>query len=321
MLMRGVIGGTSLCLLALTGLQSMALAADSDSVLVGVDGLASGGSATVTVGATHGSATSGGTGAGQGSTSTSERTRGSSTCTYKGHEIGCTSSAGVWSPDRQCYVQRVSPQPDPDAPVWNGHTEGTIYQCTPPGAAFSAGTGVGYWFWAPSAGEDGSPTLVDPVTLAEEAIERMRLVAPRVGMTPVEDDAPLLVGMDAWLWVANDGPRSVGPITRTATAGPTSVTATAEVSKVVWDMGDGTRLTCRNAGTPWTPERGTGPSPTCGHRYLQPSTDDPGGTFTVRATAHWRVDWDGAGQSGRITFTMSGTRELAVSELQVLQTR
>jgi hypothetical protein len=241
-------------------------------------------------------------------------------CTYKDDEIDCTSALGVWSEERQCFVQRVSPQPSADHPIWEGREEGTIYQCIQPGSVFSAGSGTGFWFWAPSAGAAGAPVLVDPVTLAEKAIERMELDPPTIGMTPLTAGAPLLVGMDAWLWINNAGPRGFGPITRTATAGPVSVTATAEVNKVVWELGDGTRLTCRSAGTPWSPDKGTGASPTCGHRYLTSSTNEPDGTFTVRATAHWKVEWAGAGQSGEITFTMDGERQQPVTEVQVLQT-
>jgi hypothetical protein len=40
----------------------------------------------------------------------------------------------------------------------------------------------------------------------------------------------------------------------------------------------------------------------------------------VRATAYWRVDWTGAGQSGHILFSMSSSRDQEVRELQVLQT-
>jgi hypothetical protein len=263
-----------------------------------------------------GTATGGSTAPQTGSKSSSRRV-----CTYNGDEITCTSDQGVWSQERQCFVQRVSPQPPADHPIWEGRDDGAIYQCLAPGSAFSAGHGNGYWFWAPSAGTAGAPVLVDPVTLAERAVERMDLVSPTIGMTPLTAGAPLLVGMDAWLWVDNAGPHGFGPITRTATAGPVSVTATARVTKVVWDLGDGSRLTCRSAGTPWSPDKGTGPSPTCGHRYLAPSTAEPDGSFTVRATAHWQVEWTGAGQAGQITFTMHGTRQQPVTEVQVLQTR
>ena len=241
------------------------------------------------------------------------------TCAFGGHEIECRSKSGVWSAARQCYVAAVSPQPAADDPIWNGKSDGVIYQCIPPGAAFSAGSGRGYWFWA-ADGDAEATDLVDPVELAERAVERMDLVAPKIGATPLDPDAPLLVGMDAWFWVDNEGERSVGPITRTATAGPTTVTATARVVKTVWETGDGATVTCRSAGTPWTPKLGTGPSPTCGHRYDRASSSQPDGVFEIRATTHWRVDWSGAGQSGEITFTMTGARPLEVAELQVLQT-
>jgi hypothetical protein len=275
------------------------------------------GGATVNVEAHHNESSPGSDAA---ASTPGTRASGARTCEYQGLDIPCTSSAGTWSQDRECFVEKVSPQPDVSATQWNGQTGGAIYQCTPPGASFSAGSGVGYWFWAPASGETGSPTLVDPVTLAERAVDRMNLIAPQVGLTPLEPGAPALVGMETWLWIDNAGLRANGPITRTATAGPVSVTATAHVTEVEWDMGDGTHVTCRTAGTPWTPDQSTGPSPECGHRYSTPSTREPGGTFTVKATAHWRVDWRGAGQSGRVTFTMSGTRDVPVTELQTLQT-
>jgi hypothetical protein len=250
------------------------------------------------------------------------RTPGERTCTYLDHEIDCTSDQGVWSESRQCFVQRMPGTVSEDSP-FQGHTDGAVFRCATPGSAGGGMLGVGpgssYLFWAPSSGP-GTPVLVDPVTLAEEAVERMALAAPRIGMTPLRADAPLLVGMDAWLWVDNAGPRGFGPIERTATAGATSVTARAEVTRVDWDLGDGTHLTCRGPGTPWTPERGTGRSPTCGHRYTRASTTQPDATFTVRATTHWVVHWTGAGQSGRITFSLTGVRAVEVTELQVLQT-
>ncbi|MGB8020563.1 MAG: hypothetical protein WCF04_05000 [Candidatus Nanopelagicales bacterium] len=282
----------------------------------------SNGGATVNVGAGYEEDESGSAGGGgAGSTSGGGRSDTRRTCTFRGEPIDCTHPSGVWSNDRQCWVQRESSPPPKETTVWDNHTDGAIYRCTPPfGAQFGGGGTNVYLFWAPSAGADGAPVLVDPVALAEEAVERMGLTAPTVGMTPLRVGAPLLVGMDAWLWVADPGPQSYGPISRTATAGPVSVTATAQVAKVVWNLGDGSRVTCRNAGTPWTPDQGTGASPTCGHRYTNPSTTQPGGVFQVRATAHWQVDWSGAGQSGQITFTLTGTRDVPVTEVQVLQT-
>jgi hypothetical protein len=177
--------------------------------------------------------------------------------------------------------------------------------------------GGGHMFWAPAAGAAGAaPVLVDPVTLAEEAVQRMNLVGPKVGATPL-NGGDGLVGLQTWLWVANDGPTSMGPITRTASAGSVTVTATAKVTQVEWDMGNGDEVRCSNAGTEWRRGRGTGNSPTCGYTYERDSGDQPGGAYTIRPTAHWRVEWNGAGQSGVITFTLDGG-ELAmpIVELQ-----
>ncbi len=262
---------------------------------------------------------------GAGSTSAGGRSSGTRTCTYLGNEIDCTSAEGVWSSERQCFVQRMSPQPALDLAIWDGHADGAIYTCRQPvvgGGRFGVVVGSGTHFWAPDAGSTGAPVLVDPVTLAEEAIDRMRLVGVRPGATPLDPAAPGVVGIQTWLWVDNAGADSFGPITRTATAGSVSVTATAKVTKVVWDMGDGAEVTCRDTGTEWTRADGADDSPTCGHTYLADSRAEPDGAYQVRATTHWTVDWDGAGQSGTIRFTLTGPpRAMPVVELHALRTR
>jgi len=288
----------------------------------------SNGSTNVEVEAEHSDPTSGSGGATQvGSNSPRSPRAPGRVCTYHGYgsdrEVPCETDTQWWSDARNCYVSVLVPQPPADHTIWDGNYVGTIYECLPPGASFSAGQSDIYWFQGSDPGTDGTPgpAGVDPVTLAERAVDRMELVAPAIGMRPLKAGAPLLVGMDAWLWVDNAGDNAYGPITRTATAGPVSVTATARVARVVWDLGDGTRVTCRSAGTTWSPAKGTGASPTCGHRYLTPSTNQPGGAFTVRATTHWEVDWSGAGDSGTLRFTMAGERQQPVTEVQVLQTR
>ncbi len=250
-------------------------------------------------------------GAWQGCTASSAKKK--AACKYRGNKVDCKSDFGKWNNERQCWVKRADDQPPKSDPVWKGHSDGAIYWCTPPFAAMPVETP--YTFWSPVA-----PSVADPSDLAEEAIERMQLTAPTVGMTPLNPQAPMVVGVNAWLWLADAGPHAYGPITRSATAGSTTVTATAQVTGVTWDLGDGTTLTCAGPGTPWTRARGTGPSPTCGHTYEHPSLDEPDDTFDVTATTHWQVDWTGAGQSGEITFTLDGSREIEVTEVQVLQT-
>lgn len=303
-------------LLALT--SSPAAADESDPVHLNTD--ASAGQAAVDVTAKdqgHSGASPGNSAA---STSTNARTAGARRCSYLGKPIDCTDSAGEWSDDQQCWVQRMSPQPPADDPIWNGHAGGVIYWCQDPINPGDGAIGGGHMFWAPAAGTTGAPVRVDPVALAEEAIERMDLVGAAVGATPLNDGEGI-VGLQTWLWVANDGPDSMGPISRTATAESVSVTATAKVTQLEWDMGNGDVQRCSNAGTEWRRGRGTGDSPTCGYTYYQDSGDQPDGAYTITPTAHWRVEWAGAGQSGVITFTLTG-HELAmpIVELQTVRT-
>ena len=223
-----------------------------------------------------------------------------------GEKIDCTSSYGVWSQADQCWVQRMSPQPPVDDPLWGGRTEGAIYWCQPPSIAVAIGGG--HAFWAPSAGAAGAPVLVDPVTLAEEAIDSMNLRAVSVGITPPEGaDTYTLLGIPTWMWVEDPTPRTWGPIRRSASAGAVTVSADAQVAKVVWDMGDGTIVSC-GRGTAYDPPYDAEPSPNCGHRYEAP------GKYQVTATSYWEVDWAGAGQSGTITFTLSRDASVWVRE-------
>ncbi|MGB8020606.1 MAG: hypothetical protein WCF04_05215 [Candidatus Nanopelagicales bacterium] len=225
-----------------------------------------------------------------------------------GKPIDCTSEWGTWSNDRRCWVELMSPQPPPSDPIWEDRTDGAIYWCQPPSLA--GAIGGGHMLWAPAP-----PPQVNPSRLARQALDSMDLNAPAVGATPLPSaDAVSVIGLPTWLWIDDADSHSWGPITRTASAGGVTVTATARVAKVVWDMGDGQTVTCTSQGTVWTAEKGTGDSPTCGYRYTRP------GQRTITATTFWEVDWSGAGQTGTITFDMSGTRTVNVVELRAVIT-
>jgi hypothetical protein len=215
----------------------------------------------------------------------------------------------------------MSPQPPASDAIWAGRTEGTIYWATCPDTIGAAASGGNHAFWAPSAGAAGAPALVNPADLAEEAIDSMNLIGAKVGATPLNPGAPGVVGIQTWLWIEGASPRTWGPNTATASSGGVTVTATAKATKVMWDMGDGTKVTCANKGTEWTPSKGDADSPPCGHTYLGDSGARPDDAYTITATTHWKVQWSGAGQSGTITFTLTGpARQLAVVELQALRT-
>ena len=100
------------------------------------------------------------------------------------------------------------------------------------------------------------------------------------------------------------------------TEGGITVTAEANAQYIVWDMGDGHTITCANPGSAYA---GSGSaSPTCGYRYFAPSRNEPGGAYTVTATTHWLVTWQGGGDQGTLTTDVANTTTITIDELEVL---
>ena len=235
------------------------------------------------------------------------------TCSHLDSEVPChDTELGWWSSSMGCYVRLTTPQPPADALVWDGRTDGdgAIYDCAVPSPGLLGGSVV-YTFWAASA-----PAGPDPAVMAETAVASMDLKPVSIGIVPEDKPGSVgLVGLPVWLWVANPTAQSWGPITRTASAGGVSVTATAKVSWVRWLMGDGEVVVCRNKGTVYEDRFGKADSPTCGYRYTKQ------GTYTVRAESHWVVSWSGMGRTGTIPVQVLGSTRITVGELQVLTTR
>ncbi len=121
-----------------------------------------------------------------------------------------------------------------------------------------------------------------------------------------------MIGMPTWMWVSNRADNTWGPITREATAAGFTVTATAKVVKIVWNMGDGSSVTCTGPGTQYSDGYGKQSSPTCGHTYTRP------GSYAVSATSYWEVSWSGIGQSGVIPVNFTSTANITMGEVQVL---
>ena len=209
-----------------------------------------------------------------------------------------------------CYISPDPADYPPDDEIWRGHyPEGAIYVCYNP--YLVAGTRA-YSFWSrnPPSGPAAPP---DPRVLAQRAIAMMALKAVTIGIVP--EDAPGrvgVIGMPTWMWAADPTQNTIGPITRSASAGGVTVTATAKVNKVVWDMGDGKSETCTGPGTPYADSYGKQSSPTCGHTYTRQ------GRYTVTATSYWIVDWAGLGQSGTIPLQFSRSTTITMGEVQVI---
>jgi hypothetical protein len=229
------------------------------------------------------------------------------------HGVPCTSSQGSWSNELSCYLSPMANQPPAGDPAWEGRDPadgGTIYECrsdvVPP--FFRT-----VWLADPPE----APTIA-PGEVARMAVEQMDLQAIRIGIAPAPGTVGI-VGLPTWLWVDGADATTFGPIARTASAGGVTVTATARVRQIDWNLGDGTTLTCATPGTPYQPRFGTDPSPDCGHTYTQDSGNQPGGVFTVSATSTWVVEWEGAGQQGTITLDgLTSEVTVTIGEAQVL---
>ena len=235
------------------------------------------------------------------------------TCTFtlgdKPKDVPCSSDDGWWSQSQQAYCKAASPQPPASDPVWGGRTEGQIYECNRPvNVGAIAAVIFQIWLAQPPA---GAPP--DPRVLAQQAIARMNLKAVSIGIVPEPLPGRVgLVGMPVWMWDANPGPSTWGPMTKSAAAGGYTVTATAKVSRVVWSMGDGEVTVCRTPGTPYQDSFGMQDSPDCGYTYGRQ------GRYVVRATSYWTVDWSGMGRSGSIPLSFVDSVRLTIGEAQVL---
>jgi len=221
---------------------------------------------------------------------------------------------GWFSNTDGCYYKLLDPQPAASDSVWEGHyPDGAIYaaDCIDP----IFGTNGG-WGWLPGPPDGYAATATTPGELAARAVGEMQLAGPAIGIT-VTPDKTGLVGVPVWLWTAVT-PTTWGPNTATATIPGLSVTATARASQITWDMGDGHRVTCPNAGTPY--QRGGIESPTCDYIYQSSSAGQPGNAYALTATSTWEVTWAGGGTSGVLTVTRSSSTTVRIGELQVLVT-
>lgn len=218
-----------------------------------------------------------------------------------------------------CTYAIADPQPWSGDPVWSGHRpeEGTIWMFTcPRPAGFGSGLWTGMVFLTDGVAAPAGP-VVDPAVLAQQAIGSMTLRAPEIKLAPPPESMSGLVGLPVWMWV-EPGSDTTGPVRASASAGGVTVNAVAQVSQVLWDMGDGNTVTC-GLGTPYAGGAETS-SPDCGYVYAQASSRHvpDGGRWPITATSTWTVTWSGGGLSGSEALELSSSAELFVGELHVL---
>lgn len=229
-------------------------------------------------------------------------------CEDDGEEVDCESELGTWYAPYSCYVSLADPQPEPGEVPWPpGETEGAIYECRT--GRDGAGGAMGHLVWLPGAPDVPPP---NPADLAAEAVAAMGLRAITIGVTPLGDPEGGVIGLPMYLWAEDAGLQTWGPYTRTASAGGYSVTATAQVDRIEWDMGNGDVVECTTPGTPYDVSFGVEPSPDCGYTYAV------AGEYELTATSFWVVEWSGMGQSGEITFDVSDSIIVNQGEIQVV---
>ncbi len=210
----------------------------------------------------------------------------------------------------------------------------TVHDLRPDTVQFAVGdvaTGlqenVGYWllcddasgqrvvsrlfFYAPGV------SVISAADLAARARDELPLTYPEPHTSPAIA-LRQMVGIDTWMWI---DPASWRPRTATAAiagigGGPgLSVTATATPRSVLWDMGDGTVVTCDGPGTPYddaVPEAQQ--STDCRHTY------QVHGSYVARATVTWSIAWTASDGDGGTLADASRTTQfpMTVAERQAV---
>lgn len=223
------------------------------------------------------------------------------------HDVGLPAAVTGPSapPADQCDLRTCV---DVDLGIGNVGVDVTAVRNADPAAAPAAAAP------APAAPPRARAPRPDPVAVARRSVANLSLKTVTPGSTPLEPGSISIVGVPTWMWAENAN--ALGTVTDTASVPSLSLTMTAKLTGVTWDMGDGTVIECEGTGTKWSPDLGTGDSPTCGHTYTTQ------GTRTVTSTAHWSVTWRAStGQTGVITRDLPSTSTIRVGEVQVIDSK
>ena len=236
---------------------------------------------------------------------------GTRVCSYNDRKVGCSNDYGSWVPSASAWCQLADTQPPKTDAVWLGRSDGSIYECVRPTGELIPDPGQRYYRWLP----DTEATPPDPEELAKEILASLKLDAPDMGMFPKGDSKEHigLVGWHMWLWSEAPEDNQWGPVSASRSEAGITVTLTAEVDEVVWEMGDGGSVTC-GKGKAWSSARTNGgqnvASSECGYVY------EAMGRYTVTTTAHWGVVWSGGGESGTMSLDVTREAPMRVGEIQ-----
>jgi hypothetical protein len=202
-----------------------------------------------------------------------------------GTEVPCQTQDGTWWSGHQCYA---APYDAPaGTPAWQGHSDGSLWQCTSCMSGGVATTCNVEIMWTAPGQDPGRPA---PEDLASTALGLMPLAEADIHTAP-EPPAATYIGVENWLWIP-DGQWAI--LHKSVTAGPTTVIVTAAPSQVVWNLRP-TQITCYGPGKPWVVGMTEAASTACGYTYQETSDSEPQGQFQIAATIRYRVTWSCTG--------------------------
>ncbi|WP_052390182.1 hypothetical protein [Streptomyces sp. NRRL B-24484] len=239
-------------------------------------------------------------------------------CSWNGLQWPCwDDDLGWFSTADGCYYHRSEPQPPASDPAWDGHapSDGAVYEVNCRGVGGQLSPKPPMFFAQPPG---GAPPPDRPYDLGMKALGMIHFDSPALHAAPA---ATAVVGVPVWLWYT-PGPTTAGPQSATAKGRTMSVTATARLTKVHWDAGDGSAgADCTGPGTAYT--AGAGTEPPCGHTYRKASGGQQDQTFYLTATLTWRVEAVRSDTGARVfavdyRVTTDQPLPLKVAEVQAL---
>ena len=198
-----------------------------------------------------------------------------------GTEVPCQTDDGYWWPAHQCYAAPYDAPPG--SPAWQGHTDGSLWQCTICQTAGTSTTCNVQIIWTAPGQEPGPPT---PEQLAAVALGMLPLAKANVRTAPEAPDATY-IGVENWLWIPDS---QWATLRKSVTAGATTVTVSAAPAHVAWNLGPKT-VTCYGPGQVWVEGMTDAASTNCGFTYKESSDHEPDGRFPITATIRYRVTW------------------------------
>jgi hypothetical protein len=132
----------------------------------------------------------------------------------------------------------------------------------------------------------------------------------------------MVVNVGTWFWVPRSVWKSVSVTAYIPTSvGPISVTTTAIPTSLIYSPGDGNKaVTCKGPGTPWSQSRGDNDTSNCMYTYTSASHTRQAGTYAANTAIKWTVTWrSNLGIGGLLPSIRTGlTTSVRVLEMQAL---